>query len=183
MIKYNQIIWISLFCLGSCLLSCTPEPVKNEPVSQAITLTPKPVFSGPTPTLSPTTAPSYTPGPLTATPMPSPAIFELLLNNFNMMSLEQRDQYIKELNGSEFKHWIAIVRDKPLLDNGYYGLSVEIDQIESDRPDLILTNLDDEVLQSFEIGQRFRFSGRFSGFINVNGVLNLFAIDKVTVHQ
>lgn len=181
--KIVQFVWILLICFGFSSVSCTPEPVQNEVVSQFTTPTPELIFSGPTPTLSPTTAPSYTPGPPTATPKPSPAIFELLLNNFNMMTLEQRDQYIKELNGSEFHHWIGIVREKPLLDDGYYGLSVEIDQNETERPDLVLINMDKAVLDTLEKGQRFRFSGTFSGFINMNGLLNLFAIDKVTVHQ
>lgn len=186
--RMNNVVCILLLALSFAFGGCNPEPEQqsianiepSEPVNKP---TPYPFTTEAYMTQSPTVAPTYTPGPPTVTPMPSPAIFEQLLQNLNMMKPGDRYKYIDQLTGTQFQHWVGTVRDIPLLDDGYYGVAIEMDQTVNERPDLILTNLEDAVIKSLKKDQTIRFSGTFNGFTNMNGLLDLLAVNKVTIHQ
>lgn len=136
----------------------------------------------PVPFDSPTPEPSPTPAP-TATPAPSPAIFDLLRSNISIMNQEQLKDYLAGITGKKVEHWTGFVKDKPLLDDGYYGVTLEMDKEMGERPDLVLVKLDQQSLESIETGQIIRFSGTIAGFTSVNGLLNILALQEVLIHQ
>lgn len=174
--KYLFYFQKQLVCLFLLIgfLGCFNETATD---STQIAIEPSPaVVPTPTPEPSPTPAP-------TATPKPAPAIFDILRSNISIMNPEQLKEYINGITGKKLEHWTGFVKDKPLMDDGYYGIAIEMDKEQGERPDLVLVKIDQQFIDQIEAGQIIRFSGTIAGFAGVEGQLNILSLQDVTVHQ
>ncbi len=184
MVLKNTIRIIGIFVITIAFTACNQN---TEPAQSTVN------FFGPTPTYTPAPPPTptvATPSPVPSptptvykTPTPSKPEFFAIRHNMDLMTEEQKNVYMEELNGKKVEHWIGVVKDKPLLDDGYYAITIEMDPQPAERPDLVLTKIDEAVLETIEAGQQIRFSGTISGFTNVYEQNNILAFSDAVIHS
>ena len=170
-IRGSNLVFLFVFVIISVVqLGCS----KSQPAA----ISARPTVEAPTPPPTPTITPTPV---VVSTPTPSPPYFETIRANMEAMTPEQADQYVKELGEKELVNWSGQIAKKILIDMEQRALLMEMDTHPMERPDLVLLDIDPDVWNGLEEKQRIRFSTKAKGFIDVEEIERILALEDVVI--